>query len=771
MSFFKKDGTARVSDSLPYEELYADGTVLCRDWGLLAVWHVDWPDTTISESASEELAEKVARCFRSYTGSPGDVVYWFVTQRVPSSITKDESSSGFDNMTGADAEIEKYRSDILADRRKTLTNVSWVCCKVRIAVSSAGISQDSRNEAEDMYATFEGLLRTIGARPRRLSTTAKAPADNIMTFLKCMVGSAFCRYNCPPEGMAGVSEYISTKFIEKGKPMQIDNREVQVLTVNAFPGETYPGMLFALLSLPFSFRWVTRWIPKSNWDSQATAKKLRTAFKAGIKGWKAVMYEQTSGEQATSLETQAVTDTEDVEDVLKTLTFGETLGELTSTLVLDAPDADILADIVADARRTINAAGFDFIEENYTSNFPAWLGSLPGDATSNMRRPLVTATNVSHIIPFTGVYAGARYNEYLDRICGLGWPLAIGKLVTNEPYYLNLNGPTDDVGHTFIIGSTGGGKSVLMAFLASQWMRYPKSRVIYLDKDMSFRNLCERTGGKIYVPGGEEGLKFMPLSGLTDNPGRALSWLETAIVAQGTTVTPHMVEELKYVCDHWAGYAPTLQRFVSRLEGHYPNCDALPALRRILSNPTLADLFSGESDTFGVEAFARKTMVEMGPLMNMGDAAVLPVLRYLFDRMDDLFDTDPQPTLLILDEAWKFLSHPVFRSKIKEWLKTLRKKRVFVVMALQNLQDIDDAEEFLTSCHTRIYLPNPDVRPGGAEAIRDLYRKIGVKDGELEVIGYAVRKQDYFISQEEGSALVNFFLDSYQLERLSRDGF
>ena len=771
MGFFSKNKSDRVSDALPYEELYGDGTVLCRDLGLLAVWHVDWPDTSISESESESISESVARCFQGYAGGEGDVTYWFVTQRVPSAIEKDERKSGLDGMSGADAEIEAHRTGILADSSRTLTNISWVCCKAKVAVSQNGVTEESRRTAEEIYSNLEGLLRTIGSRPRRLSTSARIPADSIMTFLKCMTGSPYCSYACPKEGMSGVSEYISTKFVEKGRPMAIGDREVQVLTINAFPSETYPGMLFTLLTLPFTFRWVTRWVPKSNWDSQQTAKKLRTAFKSGIKGWKALMYEQTSGQEATNLEVQAVTDTEDVENVLQSLTRGETLGEMTSTLVLDAPDADILSEIVADAKKAVNRAGFDFIEENFTSNFPAWLGSLPGDSSSNMRRPLVTATNISHIIPFTGIYTGARFNEHMDRICGMGWPHAIGKLITNEPYYLNLNGPVDDVGHTFIIGSTGGGKSVLMAFLASQWMRYPHSRVIYLDKDMSFANLCRRTGGRIYTPGLDEGLTFMPLAGMEDNPGRAMAWLETAIAAQGVQVTPQMVEEMKFVCDGWAGNEPTLKRFVARLEGNYPDSGALPALRRILANPALSQLFSGEEDTFGIEAFARKTMVEMGPLMNMGDEAVLPVLRFLFDRMDTLFDADPQPTLLILDEAWKFLSHPVFRSKIKEWLKTLRKKRVFVIMALQNLQDIDDAEEFLTSCHTRIYLPNPDVKPGGSEMIRELYRKIGVSDGEMEVIGYAVRKQDYFISQTEGSALVNFFIDQYQLERLARDGF
>ncbi len=52
----------------------------------------------------------------------------------------------------------------------------------------------------------------------------------------------------------------------------------------------------------------------------------------------------------------------------------------------------------------------------------------------------------------------------------------------------------------------------------------------------------------------------------------------------------------------------------------------------------------------------------------------MAVLDYLFARFDERFDG--APTLLILDEAWLFLDDPVFAARIRQWLKTLRKKNV-----------------------------------------------------------------------------------------------
>src|SRR3546814_16202918 len=89
-------------------------------------------------------------------------------------------------------------------------------------------------------------------------------------------------------------------------------------------------------------------------------------------------------------------------------------------------------------------------------------------------------------------------------------------------------------------------------------------------------------------------------------------------------------------------------------------------------------------------------------------AAVQAVLRYLFARFDERFDG--APTLLILDEAWLFLDEPSFAARIRQWLKTLRKKNVSVIFATQSLADIKDlsiALAILEGCPSRIFFPNP----------------------------------------------------------------
>ena len=125
---------------------------------------------------------------------------------------------------------------------------------------------------------------------------------------------------------------------------------------------------------------------------------------------------------------------------------------------------------------------------------------------------------------------------------------------------------------------------------------------------------------------------------------------------------------------------------------------------------------------------------EMEELMH-SKAAVMAVLHYLFARFDERFDG--APTLLILDEAWLFLDDPVFAARIRQWLKTLRKKNVSVIFATQSLADIKDssiAPAIIESCASRIFLPNPQATE---PQIRTIYEGFGLNRRQIEIVATA----------------------------------
>src|SRR3546814_20820539 len=137
---------------------------------------------------------------------------------------------------------------------------------------------------------------------------------------------------------------------------------------------------------------------------------------------------------------------------------------------------------------------------------------------------------------------------------------------------------------------------------------------------------------------------------------------------------------------------------------------------------------------------------------DLGQAGVVaPVLTYLFHRLEERFTG--RPTLLILDEAWVFLDHPLFAARIREWLKVLRKKNVAVVFATQSLADIADspiAPAIIESCPQRILLPNDRaIEPPSQTA----YVRFGLHARQIELVSRAVPKRQYSLQTARGTQL------------------
>jgi len=136
--------------------------------------------------------------------------------------------------------------------------------------------------------------------------------------------------------------------------------------------------------------------------------------------------------------------------------------------------------------------------------------------------------------------------------------------------------------------------------------------------------------------------------------------------------------------------------------------------------------------------------------------AVAPVITYLFHRLDERFDG--RPTLLILDEAWLFLDDPMFAARIREWLKTLRKKNVSVVFATQSLADIANssiAPALVESCPTRIFLPNERAQEPQS---KETYQRFGLNTRQIELISRATPKRDYYYQSPLGARVFDLGL-------------
>ena len=137
--------------------------------------------------------------------------------------------------------------------------------------------------------------------------------------------------------------------------------------------------------------------------------------------------------------------------------------------------------------------------------------------------------------------------------------------------------------------------------------------------------------------------------------------------------------------------------------------------------------------------------------MNLGEKFALPVLLYLFRRIER--SLNGQPAMILIDEAWIMLGHPAFRDKIREWLKAFAKKNCLLLLSTQSLTDASKSgilDVIIESTATKIYLPNRDAKSDEAAA---LYRQMGLNTKQIDIIATAIPKRQYYTVSEGGCRL------------------
>jgi type IV secretion system protein VirB4 len=386
----------------------------------------------------------------------------------------------------------------------------------------------------------------------------------------------------------------------------------------------------------------------------------------------------------------------------------------------------------------------------------AWLGSLPGHVYANVRQPPISTLNLAHMIPLSAVWAGPERDEHFGSP-----PLLYGKTEGSTPFRFSLH--VGDVGHTLVVGPTGAGKSVLLALMALQFRRYPKSQVFAFDFGGSIRAAALACGGDWHDLGGgltdgaDHSVSLQPLSSIHNVPERAWAadWIVAILVREGVAITPEVKEHVWTALTSLAT-APVPERTITGLAVLLQSNDLKQALRPYCVGGAYGRLLDAESEHLGsaaVQAFETEGLI--------GTGAAAAVLAYLFHRIEDRLDGSP--TLLIVDEGWLALDDEGFAGQLREWLKTLRKKNASVVFATQSLSDIDGsaiAPAIIESCQTRLLLPNERaIEP----QITAIYRRFGLNDRQIEILARAMPKRDYYCQSRRGNRLFELGLSDVAL--------
>ena len=739
----------RLADHLPWAALVAPGVVLNKDGSFSRVLAFRGPDL---ESATE--AELVAVAARANNvlkrfGS-GWAIHAEAERRealgYPASdfpdpasrLVDEERRAGFEN---AGAHFESFNWLTLT----FLPSADQVDTATRALVERSGDTKgrDWRQALAAFVAEADRVLDLLAGFMPEVRALGDAET---LSYLHGTI-SAKRHAVAVPETPMYLDGLLADTPLTGGLEPMLGDLHLRSVTVLGFPGSSRPGMLDALNHEGFGYRWVTRFIALDKTEATKALTRLRRQWFNKRKSITALLREVMYNQPAQLLDSDADNKMLDADLALQALGGDHVaFGHLTTTIVVADADRARADEKLRSVERIAGGLGFTTIRESVNA-VEAWLGSLPGQVYANVRQPLVHTLNLAHLMPLSSVWAGPARNNHLG-----GPPLLVAETSGTTPFRLSTH--VGDVGHMMIVGPTGAGKSVLLALLALQFRRYADAQVYIFDKGYSARAAVLACGGAHHALGlgtddGEgKTVAFQPLASIdrADERAWAAEWIAALLAHEAVPTTPDIKEAVWSALTSLAS-APRAERTLTGLSLLLQSTRLRTALAPYTLEGPYGQLLDAAEDDL---AFADIQCFETEALMGQPGAAS-PVLTYLFHRLDERFDG--RPTLLILDEAWVFLDHPLFAARIREWLKVLRKKNVSVVFATQSLADIAEskiAPAIIESCPQRILLPNDRAVEPQSEAA---YARFGLNARQIELIARAAPKRQYYLQSARGNRL------------------
>lgn len=764
------------ADLVPYAGLVADGVLLLKDGALMAGWYFAGPD---SESSTHLERNEVSRQINSVLARLGSG--WMIqveAVRVPTMAYPGADQSFFpDAVTRAidaerrrhfEAEHEHFESQhalILTyrppePRKSAMTRYVYSDEASRSASYADTVLesfQTSIREVEQYLGTILSIRRMVTRTVRDAESERVVRYDELFQFIRFCI----CGENHPvrlPE-IPMYLDWLATAELHHGLSPVVDGRYLAVVAIDGFPAESWPGILNSLDAMALTYRWSSRFVFLNDQEARQKLERTRKKWQQKVRPF----FDQLFQTQSRSIDQDAMIMVAETEDAIAQASSQlVAYGYYTPVIIMFGSDDRRLREQAEAVRRLVQAEGFGARIETLNTT-EAYLGSLPGNSYANVREPLINTANLADLMPVNSVWSGratAPCPFYAP-----GSPPLMYVASGSTPFRLNLH--VDDVGHTLIFGPTGSGKSTLLALIAAQFRRYANAQVFAFDKGRSLLPLTLAAGGDHYDIGAGEGasnLSFCPLAelGTDQDQAWAVQWIETLIALQGVKVTPdHRNAIARQIRLMASASGRSLSDFVSGVQLREVK-DAL--VHYTLEGP-MGQLLDAEQDGLQLGSFQT---FEIEELMNLGERNLVPVLLYLFRRIEKRLTGNP--SLIVLDEAWLMLAHPTFRDKIREWLKVLRKANCAVVLATQSISDAERSgiiDVLKESCPTKICLPNGAAREPGT---REFYERIGFNERQIEIVATATPKREYYVASPEGRRLFDMALGPIALAFVGATG-
>jgi len=542
---------------------------------------------------------------------------------------------------------------------------------------------------------FEAQIAELG--PERLSS-----ADAFGFFRRLVNYDAAPLAATPPTPTTHVDYFVADSPVECQRDhLAVGGQRVKVLSMKEAPAQTFAHVLGDLLMVPGEFVACLEWQRIAPDRIRRDIQSRRRHFFNKRVSLLNYVSPDTRPEEML-VDDSASSLVKQLGDALTEIEVnGHAFGWCSLTLALHGDDPRELDHHVAEALKVLAVHDGAFFEETYNL-LNAWLAIVPGNGAHNLRRLALLETHAADLSFLFTVDRGQASSALVKE------PLAVFETPHGTPFAYYLH--EQDVAHTLVLGATGSGKSFLLNFLATHAQQYDPFTIV-LDLGHSYRKLAALLRGS-YVELGlrQNAVSINPFA--LDPTPEHLHFLHAFVRVLLEGQDSYRLSDLEdrevyeaveniYVLDRSQRRLLTLANLLPR---------ALSArLHKWVDGGRYASLFDQLEDTLNfdrLQVFDFEAMREYPNLLE-------PLLFYLLHRVNARVMDEGEARrlkLCVMDEAWRFIQHPMLRGYVQEALKTWRKRNAAMVLATQTVDDFASTDMLRTvieSCPTRLLLANP----------------------------------------------------------------
>ncbi|MEM6474969.1 MAG: VirB4 family type IV secretion/conjugal transfer ATPase [Pseudomonadota bacterium] len=740
---------ARVGDRLPYERLIDESTVLLRDGSVMSSIQV--PGLLFETEDSDALNAHAATrevMLRSTLDARFVMYHHVIRRRVeveldaefPDPLSRHIDARWKERLAGGSLFINDQFVTLI---RRPARGTAGLPERVSKFFSRRGADELEADpkDIRSLKAAITGLVASLSSYGAVVLGDYTAPGSENGSTNSEMLELLSALYNgeMRPVRRPHEDTDIGHMLPYRRASFGLDAMELRgsgdldfsaILGLKDYPEATSPGLLDPLLRLPYEMIVTESYAP----NERTTAReRIDLALR-----------------RSRSVDEEAAAERNDMMAARDALGNGGVgFGDHHLTVLVRESSLNRLDDATAACAAALADTGAIAVRED-TNLEPSFWAQFPGNEEYIVRRALISSANMAGFGSFHGFALGQAGGNH--------WGDAVTLLETTSatPFFFNFH--HGDLGNFSVIGPSGSGKTVVMNFLAAQAQKF-KPRTILFDKDRGAELFIRGIGGRYDRINPGEPTGFNPLS-LPDTPGNKAflrDWLGVLLKADG----PEEFGLISAAVD--AAYQNDarlrrLRHFKELLAGaRRPEpgdlADRLGAWIGDASGDggEHAWLFDNERDALDLDT--RVLGFDMTQLLE-NPRLRTPTMMYLFHRIDERLDG--QPTMILIDEGWKALDDEVFAARIRDWLKTLRKRNALVGFATQSARDALESRistALVEQTATMVFMPNSRARP------EDYCDGFGLTDHELALIRtLPAHSRCFLVRQPDASVVVRLDL-------------